>query len=462
MGIELMIGGSILGGILMLVGKSGIEEVYGGSIVKKVGLGVSLLVYVVSVYLWMEFIMGGEIRTEVGGVRFMIDGISIYFILLTTLLTPICILGMWNKKGSIGNMALFLILEGLVIGVFTVMDILCFYVFFEGVLIPMYLIIGRGGSRERKIRAGYYLFVYTLAGSVLMLFGIMLIYMEVGSLDYETVLNSGLEREKLLWILFFVSFMVKIPMIPVHIWLPEAHVEAPTEGSVILAGVLLKLGSYGLIRYSVGLFGMGGVYFIPLVYVLSMVGIVYSSLTAIRQTDIKRIIAYASVAHMNMTVVGLYSGVVEGYNGSILQMLSHGIVSGGLFLCVGIVYDRMHSRQVLDYSGLIRMMPVYGAVFMVLTLANIGLPGTSSFVGEFLILEGIFEANKFVGVISGSSMVLGGCYALWLFNRVMYGNIKGSILEDINKRELSMLVPLLFIVVVMGVNPSMFLDIIGS
>lgn len=456
-----MIGGMIImpiiSGLMVLLVK---EEKRG----KQIGLLFSLVGFLLSIYVWVLFILKGDIREELGGVNLMIDGISVYFVLLTGLLIPICILGMWEKKEMSGCVGLFLILEGLVIGVFTVMDILYFYVFFEGVLIPMYLIIGSWGSRGRKIRAGYYLFVYTLFGSVLMLIGIIVVYIDIGRMDYETIYYSGVSegKERILWVLFFMSFMVKIPMVPVHLWLPEAHVEAPTEGSVILAGVLLKLGSYGLIRYSVGLFSESSIYFLPIVYVLSLIGVIYTSLTAIRQTDIKRIIAYASVAHMNMTLIGLFSGVVEGFSGSIFQMLSHGIVSGGLFLCVGVVYDRLHTRQVYYYSGVVKVMPVFGIIMLVFTLGNIGFPGTSSFVGEFLIIEGGIEANYFVGGVSALSMVIGGCYSLWLFNRIMYGNVREDIckVRDVTLREVSMMMPLLVSVMVLGVYPSICLDVL--
>lgn len=429
---------------------------------KQIGLVSSLGVFLLSVKIWVCYLLEGEVKEDVNGVYFVVDGISLYFVLLTGLLIPICLLGMW-KKDMVKCMGLFLILEGFVMGVFTVMDILYFYICFEGVLIPMYLIIGIWGSRARKIRAGYYLFLYTLFGSLFMLMGILILYIDVGVFDYETLYYSGISesKERILWLLFFIGFMVKIPMVPVHLWLPEAHVEAPTEGSVILAGVLLKLGSYGLIRYVIGLFMESSVFYLPMVYVLSLIGVIYTSLTAIRQTDIKRIIAYASVAHMNMTLIGLFSGAIGGYSGSILQMLSHGIVSGGLFICIGVLYDRMHTRQVYYYSGLVKKMPLFGIIFLIFTLSNIGFPGTSSFVGEFLIIEGAVESNIFVGVVSALSMVLGGCYSLWLFNRVMYGNLKEMVykIEDISYREICMVLPLLVLALVVGVYPSICLDV---
>jgi proton-translocating NADH-quinone oxidoreductase chain M len=353
-------------------------------------------------------------------------------------------------------------MEFFLIGVFTTLDLLLFYIFFESVLIPMFLIIGIWGSRERKIRAAYFFFLYTLLGSVLMLLGILYIYFQTGTTDYEILISVNLTEleQKVLWFTFFASFATKVPMLPMHIWLPEAHVEAPTSGSVILAGVLLKLGTYGLLRFSFPLFPEANFYFTPLVYSLAAIGIVYTSFTAIRQTDFKRIIAYTSVAHMNLVIIGLFSFNTIGLEGAILQSISHGFVASALFIIIGIVYERYHTRMVKYYGGLVHIMPIYSIIFLLFTMANIGLPGTGSFVGEFLILTGSFTANTSITVISATGMVLGGCYSLWLFNRIIYGNLKTQyilVFNDINKREFLIMLPLIIGTLVMGIYPKIFL-----
>lgn len=436
---------------------------------RKIGLWIGLIIYSVSVLEWIIYrrVDGRELveNSLIG-----IDEVSINFIMLTTSLTVMCILGVWKKEGVMRSIGLYLIMESLMLGVFMIKDMVYFYICYEGVLIPMYLIIGSYGSRERRIKAGIYLFMYTLLGSVFMLLGILIVYMETGGTEYEVIYYRGISerKEKVLWLLFMIGFMVKIPMIPVHIWLPEAHVEAPTEGSVILAGVLLKLGGYGMIRYSLGVLPEGSEYFKELVSVIGMIGVVYTALTAARQTDMKRVIAYASIGHMSMIVIGLFSMVEEGYRGGIYQMISHGIVSGGLFFCVGVLYDRYHSRTVWYYSGMIRLMPVFGIVWFVLVCSNIGIPGTASFVGEIMLISGIFEMNKYVGVISGTSMILGAVYTLWLYNRVMFGNIKSGVLKEIRKRgmeveisrrESAIMMPLAIITVMLGVSPGIVLDV---
>jgi len=360
---------------------------------------------------------------------------------------------------------LFLRLEACVNTVFLATDVLTFYIFFEAVLIPMFLIIGLYGSRVRKIRAAYFFFRYTLVGSVLMLLAILYLYRSLGTRDMAVLaltmdhIPQGIQHW--LWLACFASFAVKVPMLPVHIWLPEAHVEAPTAGSVILAGILLKLGTYGMMRVLIGFFPGSSVYFLPRVYTRCVMAIVYTSRTAIRQTDMKRIIAYASVAHMNMTLVGLFSMTPQGVEGALLQMLSHGLVSGALFMCVGVIYDRHHTRLVSYYGGLAQTMPIYVFIFRFFTMANIALPGTSSFVGEFMILVGIFQSNTRVAFLSATGMVLGGAYSLWLFNRVAYGNVKTQyvgVSVDVNRRERRMFRPLMGRTLRMGVRPGVFLD----
>jgi proton-translocating NADH-quinone oxidoreductase chain M len=327
----------------------------------------------------------------------------------------------------------------------------------------MFLIIGIWRSRERKIRAAYFFFLYTLFGSILMLLSILYIYIQVGTTDYEILLtfSFSLIEQYILWFTFFLSFATKVPMVPVHLWLPEAHVEAPTAGSVILAGVLLKLGTYGFIRFSLPLFPEASFYFSPVVYIFAAIGIVYTSFTAIRQTDFKRIIAYTSVAHMNLVMLGIFSFNIIGLEGAILQSLSHGFVASALFLIIGVVYDRHGTRMVKYYGGLVHLMPIYIFIFLFFTMANIGLPGTSSFVGEFLILAGSFKTNTSVTFIGATSMIIGGCYSLWLFNRIAYGNLKIQYFNkflDLSKREFMVFLPLILGTLIMGLVPNIFLD----
>jgi proton-translocating NADH-quinone oxidoreductase chain M len=351
----------------------------------------------------------------------------------------------------------------MLIGAFCILDLLFFYVFFESVLIPMYFIIGIWGSRERKIRAAYFFFLYTLLGSVLMLLAILYIYNKVGTTNYEVLLTYSFssEEQRILWLAFFFSLATKVPMVPVHLWLPEAHVEAPTSGSVILAGILLKLSTYGFIRFSFPLFPEACFYFSPFVYSIAAIGIVYSSFTAIRQTDFKRIIAYTSVAHMNLVVIGLFSFNVIGLEGAILQSLSHGFVASALFLIIGVLYERHHTRLVKYYGGLAQVMPLYTIIFLFFTMANIGLPGTGSFVGELMILAGSFRVNTLITFISATGMIIGGCYSLWLFNRISYGNLKTQYISrylDISKKEFFIFLPLLLCTFILGIYPSIFLD----
>lgn len=444
-------------------------------LLRLVALNVSCFTFVLSLILWVFF------NKSMGTFQFVskflwiptlnlnfvlgIDGISLFFVLLTTLLIPLCLLVSWKSvKTNLKEFLIaFLVMEFFLIGVFCILDLLLFYIFFESVLIPMYLIVGIWGSRERKIRAAYFFFLYTLLGSVLMLLSLLYMYYQVGTTDYEVLTTFSFSEceQKILWLSFFASFATKIPMIPVHLWLPEAHVEAPTAGSVILAGVLLKLGTYGFVRFSFPLFAKACFYFAPLVYSLSVIGIVYTSFTAIRQTDFKRIIAYTSVAHMNLVMVGLFSFNTIGIEGAILQSLSHGFVASALFLCIGVVYDRHHTRMVKYYGGLVHTMPLYVFIFLFFTMSNIGLPGTGSFVGEFLILTGSFKVNTSITFLSATGMVIGACYSLWLFNRISYGNLKTqyfTYFSDISKREFFIFLPLIIGTLVMGLYPEIFLE----
>ena len=443
--------------------------------IKNFSVSYSFFIFIVSLFLWIFFdksssefqytftynwLTNYNMYFSIG-----IDGISLFFIIATTFLIPICFLASYEviKKNVKEYCILFFFLEFFLLITFSTLDLIIFYIFFESVLIPMFLIIGVWGSRERKIKASYYFFIYTLTGSLFMFIAIIHIYLTTGTTLYIVLYNYNFDifYQKLYWLAFFFSFAVKVPMLPFHIWLHVAHVEAPTAGSVILAGILLKLGSYGLIRFSLPLFPKATVFFTPLVLLFCIISIIYASLTAIRQTDLKRIIAYASVAHMNMIVVGLFSLTIEGIEGSLLQMLSHSIVASALFLCIGILYDRYHSRYVRYYSGLAHTMPIYSMFFLFYIFANISIPGTSSFVGELLILAGIFQENTVVAFLSGTSMVLGGCYSLLLYNRICYGNIQSNFLNtfyDITYREFLIHISLIFITLVMGLYPKIFLS----
>jgi proton-translocating NADH-quinone oxidoreductase chain M len=393
-----------------------------------------------------------------------IDGISIFFLLLTTLLIPLCILTSWNSVSDNLKEFLiaFLVLDFFLIGTFCVLDLLLFYIFFESVLIPMFLIVGIWGSRERKILAAYYFFLYTLLGSVLMLLSILYIYYQVGTTDYEVLLTFSFSplEQKFLWFTFFLAFAGKVPMIPLHLWLPEAHVEAPTAGSVILAGILLKLGTYGFIRFSLPLFPKASFFFTPLVYSIAVTGIIYTSFTAIRQTDFKRIIAYTSIAHMNLVILGIFSFNNVGIEGAILQSLSHGFVASALFLVIGVVYDRYRTRIVQYYGGLASVMPIYIFIFLFFTMANISFPGTSSFVGEFLLLAGSFKVNSSITFLGATGVIIGGAYSLWLFNRIAYGNLKTQYTTeflDLTPREFVVFLPLILGTLILGIYPNIFL-----
>src|SRR5450432_1910305 len=372
-----------------------------------------------------------------------VDGISLPFVILTTALMPFCIIASWKSITMRVReyMMAFLVLETLMVGTFTALDLVLFYLFFEGGLIPMFLIIGVWGG-PRRVYASFKFFLYTLLGSVLMLLAIMSLYWDAGTTDIPTLLHHGfpLGLQKWAWLAFFASFAVKMPMWPVHTWLPDAHVEAPTAGSVILAAILLKMGGYGFLRFSLPMFPAASHDFAPMMFALSVVAIVYTSLVALVQEDMKKLIAYSSVAHMGFVTMGIFAATTQGVAGGIFQMVSHGIVSGALFLCVGVVYDRMHTREIAAYGGLVNRMPLFAAVFMVFTLANVGLPGTSGFVGEFLALIGTFKVNVAVATLATIGVILSACYALWLYRKVIFGKLEKPNLAgitDLGYREVA-------------------------
>ncbi|HIM77861.1 MAG TPA: NADH-quinone oxidoreductase subunit M [Rhodospirillales bacterium] len=399
------------------------------------------------------------------GYKMGIDGISMLFVMLTTLLTPICILASWeNIDDRVKEyMISFLVLETFMIGMFCALDLVVFYIFFEAVLIPMFLIIGIWGG-PRRVYASFKFFLYTLAGSVLMLLAIMAMYFDAGTTDIQGLMvhRFPAELQTWLWLAFFASFAVKIPMWPVHTWLPDAHVEAPTAGSVILAAVLLKFGGYGLLRFSLPMFPEASVMFTPLIYTLSIIAVIYTSLVALAQEDMKKLIAYSSVAHMGFVTIGAFTLTVQGIEGAIFVMLAHGVISAALFLIVGVVYDRIHSREIAAYGGLVHRMPGYSLIFMIFMLGSVGLPGTAGFVGEFLVLVGAFKANTWVAALAATGLILGAAYMLYLYRRVIFGSLtKDSLaaIKDMSLREVAIFAPLIVLVILMGVYPAPFLDI---
>jgi NADH-quinone oxidoreductase subunit M len=437
-----------------------------------VALWTTLITFVLALFAWKEFDTAKagfqlvERKEWLGPIVYQlgVDGISMPFVILTAFLMPFCIVASWESitKRVREYMIAFLVLETMMIGVFVALDTVLFYVFFEAGLIPMFLIIGIWGG-ARRIYASFKLFLYTLLGSVLMLLAIMAMYWDAGTTDIIKLLAHKFDARMQfwLWLAFFASFAVKMPMWPVHTWLPDAHVEAPTAGSVILAGILLKMGGYGFIRFSLPMFPEASQYFASFVFALSVIAIIYTSLVAMMQEDIKKLIAYSSVAHMGFVTMGIFSGNMQGVQGAVFQMISHGLVSGALFLCVGIVYDRMHTREVAAYGGLVNRMPWYALAFMVFTMANVGLPGTSGFVGEFLTLMGAFKANTWVAFFATTGVILSACYALWLFARVVFGDITRPVFEtipDLDRREMAMLAPLVILTIYYGIHPGPILD----
>ncbi len=463
-------------GVIFLLLVSGTEET-----VKKtsgaVALLTSMVTFLASIYLWMNFSYTSDgfqfieekkwifdfVNYKVG-----IDGMSLAFILLTTFITPICILATINSvKVRVKEFLIALLLmETLMLGVFCSLDLFIFYLFFEAGLIPMFLIIGIWGG-ERRVYSAFKFFLYTLFGSIFMLVSIIFIYFDAGTLDVSKLVNLQINKDyqKFLWLGFFASFAVKTPMWPVHTWLPDAHVEAPTAGSVILAAILLKMAGYGFIRFSLGMFPDASIYFAPLIFALSIIAIIYTSLVALIQKDMKKLIAYSSVAHMGFVTIGIFVFNKQGIEGSIFQMISHGVISAALFLCVGVVYDRLHTREIDNYGGVVNVMPKYAIMFMIFTLGSLGLPGTSGFIGEILVLIGSFKYNYLVAFFAATGVVLSACYSLWLYRRVVFGEIKNEKIKgllDLNKNEILILTPLIIMTILLGFYPSIVLDMIST
>ena len=442
---------------------------------RNIALSTSVIVFLLSIVLWVRFdpstaafqfveqarwisIGGFAITYHMG-----IDGISLFFVLLSTLLTVLCVVASWtNVHGQVREyMISFLVLETMMVGIFCALDFVLFYVFFEGVLVPMFLIIGVWGG-PRRIYASFKFFLYTLLGSVLSLLAIITIYFQTGSTDITVALSYAFpaDLQKWLWLAFFASFAVKVPMWPVHTWLPDAHVEAPTAGSVILAGVLLKMGGYGFVRFSLPMLPLASQSFTPLMFALSAIAVIYTSFVALAQTDMKKLIAYSSIAHMGFVTMGIFAATSEAVQGAMIQMLSHGLVSAALFLIVGVVYDRLHTRDIDRYGGLADNMPAYGFVFMCMMLASVGLPGTSGFVGEFLILLGTFRVSTTECFLAATALFLGAMYMLVLYRRVVFGTITREDVRqmlDLTPREKAVFAPLLALVLWMGVYPNSFL-----
>jgi len=440
-------------------------------------LWISLVVFLLSLLIWFKFDRTSADFQFVEQVDWMpalnisyhmgVDGISMTFVLLSTLLTPICILASWEAIQTRVKeyMIAFLVLETLMVGTFCALDFVMFYVFFEGVLIPMFIIIGVWGG-ARRVYSAFKFFLFTLLGSVLMLLAILAMYNQAGTTDIEALVAHGFtpQWQTWLWLALFASFAVKVPMWPVHTWLPDAHVEAPTAGSVILAGVLLKMGAYGFLRFSIPLFPQASNMFAPFIFSLSVVAVIYTSLVALVQRDMKKLIAYSSVAHMGFVTVGIFTLNVQGVQGAIFQMLSHGIVSGALFLCVGVVYDRMHTREIARYGGLVNRMPLYAFVFLIFVMASVGLPGTSGFIGEFLIMTGAFMRNSWVAFLIATGVILGAAYMLWLYRRVIFGKLEKEDLKailDLSPREAACFLPLIALAFWMGIYPSSFTAILA-
>jgi NADH-quinone oxidoreductase subunit M len=444
---------------------------------RNVALWTSLITFVLSLVLWIGFdtstaaFQFEERRPWIAdGITYHmgIDGISLMFILLTTLLTPLAILASWEsiKVRVREYMIAFLIMETLMIGVFSALDIVLFYLFFEAGLIPMFLIIGIWGA-DNRVYATFKFFLFTLTGSVLMLLAILWLYFQTGTTDIPQLAAIGFDPgwQKWLWIAFFAAFAVKIPMWPVHTWLPDAHVQAPTAGSVILAAVLLKIGAYGFLRVSIPILPDASAYFTPFIFWLSAIAVIYASLVALMQEDMKKLVAYSSIAHMGFVTIGIFTFTTVGIEGALMVMISHGLVSAALFLCVGVVYDRHHTRLIEKYGGLVHRMPTYAAIFLIFTLANVGLPGTSGFVGEFLVLVGVFQVNTWIAFLATTGIILSAAYALWMYRRVIMGALTKEELRymfDLNGREMAVFAPLVVLVLLFGVWPQPLLDVFSA
>ncbi|PCH45609.1 MAG: NADH-quinone oxidoreductase subunit M [Hyphomicrobiales bacterium] len=442
--------------------------------VRLVALFTTIVTFLLSLKIWWDFdnsIAGFQMVERAGWIgssisyHMGVDGISMLFVILTTFLMPFCILASWESINTRVReyMIAFLVLEALMIGVFCALDIVLFYVFFEAGLIPMFLIIGIWGGK-RRVYASMKFFLYTLFGSVLMLLAIMVMFWQAGTTDIPALMEYDFpaDMQTWLWVAFFASFAVKMPMWPVHTWLPDAHVEAPTAGSVILAGILLKMGGYGFLRFSLPMFPLATADLAWIVFTLSVIAIIYTSLVALVQEDIKKLIAYSSVAHMGYVTMGIFTVNIQGLQGSIFQMLSHGLISGALFLCVGVVYDRMHTREISAYGGLVNRMPKYAVVFLILTMANVGLPGTSGFVGELLTLVGIFQVNTWVAFFATFGVILSAAYGLWLYRRVVFGALEKESLKailDLSAREKWILYPLVILIIFFGFYPIPVFDV---
>ena len=465
-----------LAGALLVALLSGGDDAAGQRNARGIALWTTVITFAVSTLIWIHFDKANagfqfvEDRAWLAPLRYKmgVDGISMLFVILTTFLMPLCILASWESIDTRVKeyMIAFLVLETMMIGVFTALDLVLFYLFFEAGLIPMFLIIGVWGGK-RRVYASFKFFLYTLLGSVLMLLAIMAMYWHAGTTDIPKLLAESkfsAEMQWWLWLAFFASFAVKMPMWPVHTWLPDAHVEAPTAGSVILAGILLKMGGYGFLRFSMPMFPLASQELAPLVFAMSVIAIIYTSLVALAQEDVKKLIAYSSVAHMGFVTMGIFTFTQQGVDGAIFQMLSHGIVSAALFLCVGVVYDRMHTREIAAYGGLVHRMPIYAFCFMVFTLANVGLPGTSGFVGEFLTLLGAFKANTTVAFFATIGVILSAGYALFLYRRMIFGELDKPELRairDMGRREIGILAPLVILTILFGFHPAPILDVTG-
>ena len=466
----------LVGVIFILLRKGSIEVVERSA--KNIAVLVSLVNFFVSCYLWskfnpatpgFQFVEESKWIANFATYKMGVDGISIFLVILTTFISPICIFAAINslKKRTKEFLIAILVMQTFMVGVFCALDLFLFFLFFEGGLIPMFLIIGIWGG-ERRVYSALKFFLYTFLGSIFLLIAIIAVYWNMNTLDIVKLLNTKIPEnlQTWLWLGFFISLAIKLPMWPFHTWLPDAHVEAPTPGSVILAAILLKISGYGFIRFSLGLFPIASHYFANFIFVLSIIGIIYASLVALMQTDMKKLIAYSSVAHMGYVTIGIFSFTKQGMDGAIFQMISHGVISASLFLCVGVLYDRVHSRLIKDYSGLVNSMPRFAFMFVAASLANVGLPGTSGFIGEFLVLIGTFKVNYIVTIFAASGVILSAAYSLWLCKRVVFGQFKvnnsDEKLKDLDFTEIAILFILMFVTILLGIYPNIILEPISS